>query len=113
MSVPTAIIGATGLLGKYLLPEWDGDQVIGLSSKDLDIRDAEQVRDLIKAYRPDSVVLAAAYTDVDGCETNPELAFATNCGGAINVAEAAKESGCRLVFLSTDYVFDGTKSSPY
>lgn len=113
MSVPTAIIGATGLLGKYLLREWDGDQVIGLSSKDIDIRDAVQVREVIMAYRPDSVVLAAAYTDVDRCETNPELAFATNCGGAINVAQAAKDFGCRLLFLSTDYVFDGTKSSPY
>jgi dTDP-4-dehydrorhamnose reductase len=111
--VRTAIVGATGLLGKYLLREWDSDQLTGLSSKDLDIRDAVQVRHVIQGCRPASVVLAAAYTDVDGCETNPELAYETNCKGAINVAEAAKEVGSHLVFISTDYVFDGTKSSPY
>jgi dTDP-4-dehydrorhamnose reductase len=58
-------------------------------------------------------VLAAAYTDVDGCEANRELAFEVNCRGALNVARAAKQNGSRLLFLSTDYVFDGTKSAPY
>jgi dTDP-4-dehydrorhamnose reductase len=57
--------------------------------------------------------LSAAYTDVDGCELNRDLAFAVNCDGAINVAEAAREAGSRLMFLSTDYVFDGSKRSPY
>jgi dTDP-4-dehydrorhamnose reductase len=50
---------------------------------------------------------------VDGCESNRDLALAVNCDGAVNVAEAAREAGTRLMFLSTDYVFDGTKGSPY
>jgi len=58
-------------------------------------------------------VLAAAYTDVDGCETNRDLAFDVNCRGAVHVAQAARQHGSRLLFLSTDYVFDGNKDSPY
>jgi len=58
-------------------------------------------------------VLSAAYTDVDGCESNPERAFAVNRDGAVNVAQAAKQANARLLFLSSDYVFDGKKTSPY
>jgi dTDP-4-dehydrorhamnose reductase len=93
--------------------QWDRDTITGLGSKDVDIRDANQVGNVIRRYRPDWVVLAAAITDVDGCETNPELAFQTNCTGAVNTAEAVRETGSRLLFVSTDYVFDGTKASPY
>ncbi|MBV8475600.1 MAG: dTDP-4-dehydrorhamnose reductase [Acidobacteria bacterium] len=109
----TSIIGASGLLGKYLVRDWKRDAVIALSSKDVDIRQRQQVRGILERYRPESIVLAAAYTDVDGCEANPELAFSINATGALNVAEAAKEYGAHLLFLSTDYVFDGTKSAPY
>ena len=63
--------------------------------------------------RPEWIVLSAAYTDVDGCESNAELAFAVNRDGAMNVATAAKEVGARLLFLSSDYVFDGKKTTPY
>src|SRR5258708_20699696 len=71
------------------------------------------IRDVIRDSRPDWILLSAAYTDVDGCEANRDLAFAVNFQGAINVAEAAREAGSRLMFLSTDYVFDGSKRSPY
>ena len=107
------IFGATGLLGKALMRESREDQVTGLGSKDADVRDPRQVAKAIENSRPDWVVLAAAYTDVDGCEANRELAFAVNRDGAANVARAAKEHGSRLLFLSTDYVFDGNKTSPY
>lgn len=107
------IIGATGLLGKPLMREWKAGEKVGTGSRDLDIRDAARVRELIEKNGPDWVVLAAAYTDVDGCERNPELAFSVNRDGAINVAEAAKSVGARLVFLSSDYVFDGKKTAPY
>lgn len=107
------IFGATGLLGKALMREWKEDALIGLGSADGDIRDSEQVLQLVQGSRPDCIVLAAAYTDVDGCETNRELAFNVNCRGAVNVAQAAKQLGARLLFLSTDYVFDGTKTTPY
>ena len=107
------IFGATGLLGKALMREWHDDQVTGLGSKDADIRDPQQVGKAIESSHPDSIVLAAAYTDVDGCETNRELAFAVNRDGAANVARAAAQHNSRLLFLSTDYVFDGMKTSPY
>src|ERR1700729_2347078 len=107
------ILGSTGLLGKALLGAWRGDEVHGLGSGDLDIRDAQKVSEVVKAARPQWIVLAAAYTDVDGCETNQDLAFSVNRDGAVNVANAAKEVGARLLFLSSDYVFDGQKTSPY
>jgi dTDP-4-dehydrorhamnose reductase len=107
------IFGASGLLGTALLREWSGDDVVGLSIEDLDIRNAARVREAVEQNRPDWIVLAAAYTDVDGCESNQALAFSVNRDGAVNVAEAAKQAGAKLLFLSSDYVFDGTKTSPY
>jgi dTDP-4-dehydrorhamnose reductase len=107
------IIGATGLLGKPLMRECTGAELTGTGSRDLDIRDARAVRDLIEKKHPDWIVLAAAYTDVDGCESNSELAFAVNRDGAVNVASACKASGAKLLFISSDYVFDGTKNLPY
>jgi dTDP-4-dehydrorhamnose reductase len=107
------IFGASGLLGKTLTREWSDDVVTGLSSGDADIRDSKRVQQAVRETRPEWVVLAAAYTDVDGCEGNPDLAFAVNRDGAVNVATAAKLAGSRLVFLSSDYVFDGKKSAPY
>lgn len=107
------IFGATGLLGQALLREWTEDDVVGLSSRDADLRDAGSVRVVVEKSRPDWIVLAAAYTDVDGCETHQDRAFAVNRDGAVNVAHAAKQIGARLLFLSSDYVFDGRKNSPY
>jgi dTDP-4-dehydrorhamnose reductase len=107
------IFGGTGLLGKAMVRKWTGDEVTALGSKEADIRDAGQVVDAARQSRPEWIVLAAAYTDVDGCELNPERAMAVNCTGAIHVARAAKECGSRLLFISTDYVFDGTKTTPY
>ena len=107
------IFGATGLLGKALMREWTGDDLSGLSSRDADIRDPKQISNVLERTQPDWIVLAAAYTDVDGCEQNREHAFDVNCRGALNVAQAAKRYSSRLLFLSTDYVFDGAKNSPY
>jgi dTDP-4-dehydrorhamnose reductase len=107
------LFGSSGLLGKELMREWSGDVVTGLSSRDADIRDAKRVQQVVRETGPEWIVLAAAYTDVDGCESNPDLAFAVNRDGAVNVATAAEEVGARLVFLSSDYVFDGKKTTPY
>jgi len=107
------VFGATGLLGKALMHERDGDELLGLSSKDADIRDERAVNQAIDRTRPDWIVLAAAYTDVDGCESDRELAFDVNCRGAVNVARAAKLHSARLLFISTDYVFDGRGTAPY
>jgi dTDP-4-dehydrorhamnose reductase len=112
------LFGASGLLGQDLVKALTGEQMTGveltaLSSKDADLRHGARVREVISNSRPDWVILSAAYTDVDGCESNRDLAFAVNCEGAVNVAEAAREAGSCLLFLSTDYVFDGCKLSPY
>jgi dTDP-4-dehydrorhamnose reductase len=107
------ILGATGLLGKALVREWTGDEVRAMGSRDLDIRDSAKVSDVVGKFRPDWIVLAAAYTDVDGCESHSELAFSVNRDGAVNVADAAREAGAKIVFLSSDYVFDGKKTAPY
>jgi len=108
-----AIFGASGLLGKALVREWGEDEVVPLNSRDADIRDVEVVRRVVDQARADWIILSAAYTDVDGCETNQELAFSVNRDGALNVARAARRAGSKLLFLSSDYVFDGRKSSPY
>ncbi len=110
------IFGATGMLGKALMRRWTADtsdKVTGLGSVQADIRDSTQVESAVQESNPDWIVLAAAYTDVDGCELNPSLASAVNTLGAVNVAQAAAKAGARLLFVSTDYVFDGTKSTPY
>ena len=113
------IFGATGMLGKALMRRWKGDdtlggdEITGLGSAQADIRDSAQVERAIQESKPDWIVLAAAYTDVDGCELNPTLASSVNTLGAVNVAQAAAAAGARLLFISTDYVFDGNKSTPY
>jgi dTDP-4-dehydrorhamnose reductase len=107
------VIGGTGLLGKALSHEWTEEEVVAFGSKDVDIRSLAQVESAVRDNRPDWIVLAAAYTDVDGCETNRELAFEVNTQGALTVARTAAINGSRLLFLSSDYVFDGHKATPY
>jgi dTDP-4-dehydrorhamnose reductase len=107
------VIGATGLLGRVLLEAGDDIQITGASSRDADIRNPDQLTQLIARRRPEWTVLAAAYTDVDGCEKNPEHCNDVNYRGALNVARATAAAGSKLLFVSTDYVFDGTSTRPY
>jgi dTDP-4-dehydrorhamnose reductase len=107
------LIGANGLLGRDLVEDWTGDDVILATSLDADIRDIQQVRRLVAREHPDWIVLTAGYTDVDGSERNPDLAFAVNRDGTKNVSLIARELGVKLCFLSTDYVFDGAANRPY
>src|ERR1700746_1753217 len=108
-----AIFGATGMLGKAVLRQWRDDEIVPLGSALADISNPDQVPRGNGQPKPDWTVLAAAYTDVDGCEINPSLAAAVNTHGAMNVAKAAALAGSKLVFISSDYVFDGKKTSPY
>jgi len=107
------VFGAKGMLGTDLVEVWKSDDVIPADSGEADIRKAGEVRSLVAGVRPDWIVLAAAYTDVDGSEQNADLAFAVNAAGAENVARAASEFGARLFYISTDYVFDGSSTVPY
>jgi dTDP-4-dehydrorhamnose reductase len=107
------VIGATGLLGRVLLQEWAENDMTGVGSRDVDIRDQSQLSQLFGRCRPEWTILVAGYTDVDGCERDPKRAHEVNCGGAMNVARAARGTRSKLLFVSTDYVFDGLKSTPY
>jgi dTDP-4-dehydrorhamnose reductase len=107
------VLGAKGMLGADLLDEWQSDELIPADSAEADLRDFPQVEKLVLSVRPEWIVLAAAYTDVDGCEQNPELAFAVNQTGVENVARAARLVAARVFFVSTDYVFDGKSTRPY
>lgn len=107
------LIGANGMLGKDLVREWKDDELIPATSRDADIRSYEQVERLITSTRPEWVLLTAAYTDVDSSERDPDAAFAVNALGTENVAKLAGKYGSKLLYISTDYVFDGRGTRPY
>ena len=107
------MIGANGMLGKDIVQEWRDDEITSATSRDADIRNRDEVERLITATRPDWIVLTAAYTDVDGSEREPDAAFAVNAQGTENVAIMAQKYGAKVLYVSTDYVFDGNGTRPY
>ncbi|MBP7937411.1 MAG: dTDP-4-dehydrorhamnose reductase [Phycisphaerae bacterium] len=88
-------------------------RVVGLDIEEIDITEPASVDAVMDELRPRLVINAAAYTDVDGCESNRAMAMAVNAEGPANLARACQRLGARLVHVSTDYVFDGCKDSPY
>ncbi len=106
------VVGAKGMLGRDLMTVLSGD-VRGVDVEEIDITSLESTRRVLLTLKPEVVVNAAAYTDVDGCETRKELAMQVNGEGVAHLALAALEIGARLVHVSTDYVFDGTKEEPW
>jgi dTDP-4-dehydrorhamnose reductase len=109
------VAGAAGMLGRDLMLAAGnaGHDVVGFGRAELDVTDAETVSRRIDLERPDVVINSAAWTDVDGAESAEQDAFAVNGTGAGNVAAAAAEVSASVVYVSTDYVFDGTKNEPY
>ncbi len=108
------ITGSNGMLGHDLQEVLkDNHELILTTSKTLDITDKEQVLNLIRENKPDVVVNSAAYTDVDGCEDNQDIAYCVNGEGVRNLALACKEIDCPLVHVSTDYVFNGKNDRPW
>lgn len=108
------ITGHRGQLGSDMMSYFsDRYQVAGVDLPEMDITNRTAVRNLITLLRPAVVIHAAAYTDVDGCESNEGQAMAVNADGTENIAQACREVGAILVYYSTDYVFDGQKSTPY
>ena len=106
------VVGAKGMLGHDLMEVLEGD-VRGLDLPEIDITSLESVRKVLLTLKPRIIVNAAAYTDVDGCESNAELAMRVNGEGVAHLALTAREIGTKLVQVSTDYVFDGGKGTPY
>lgn len=109
------ITGAAGQLGVELVQHCIemGDDVVAADRSDADITDAAAVDAFLAQHRPDAVISAAAYTAVDACESNVDIAQAVN-GTAVGIVRAAcEEFGAHLVHVSTDYVFDGTLDRPY
>lgn len=106
------ITGAYGMLGSDLREVLKNQELIVTGSKDLDITDEEKVIDFICENSPDLVINAAAYTAVDDCETNYDDAYAVNALGPKNLAIACNKQDIPLIHISTDYVFDGSKTTP-
>jgi dTDP-4-dehydrorhamnose reductase len=107
------VTGAGGQLGSHLCALLPAADVVGLTHAQLDIASAEAVDQAVRSVRPDVVVNAAAYTDVDGAEADESGAHAANAIAPGVLAGAVSRSGGRLIHVSTDYVFDGTASRPY
>jgi dTDP-4-dehydrorhamnose reductase len=106
------VTGAGGMLGQDVVraAEAEGDEVLALARGDLDVTDERAVAGAMSDEQVDAVINCAAWTDVDGAESDPDGADAVNALGAENVANAAAHVGARLVHVSTDYVFDGDRS---
>jgi len=118
------VTGANGMLGTELrrmlaertVPQaqpFAGWTVTGVDIGDFDVTSAQEVREHVLPLEPDVIVNCAAYTDVDGCESKRDLAFAANAEGARNLATVATECGARFIHISTDFVFDGAEAVAY
>ncbi|HVC35443.1 MAG TPA: dTDP-4-dehydrorhamnose reductase [Chloroflexota bacterium] len=107
------VTGAAGQLGSELPRAFAGHDIIPGTRPGFDLTDERSVRAAIEQAQPALVVHAGAYTDVDGCERDPERAYQVNALGTRYIALAARAAGAALVAVSTDYVFDGTKGEPY
>ena len=112
-----AVTGATGQLGTDVAAELKkrGHEVFGLGSADMDITDLSSVNNVLKSIMPDAVIHCAAWTAVDAAEDaeNREKVFAVNSRGTENIAGVCKELNCKMLYISTDYVFSGTGEEPW
>ncbi len=111
-----AVTGASGQLGqalRYVAGKFPGLQLHFATSAEADITSPDSLHSFFERVKPDACINAAAYTAVDKAESEPEIAYAINAAGAANVAQACHDKGIRLIHISTDFVFDGTKNRPY
>ena len=108
------LLGHKGMLGNDLLLKLNMEhEVIGKDKEEIDIVSASECKGAIKEIEPDIVINAAAYTNVDGCETAKDECFAVNAEAVKNIAGACRDKNIRIVHFSTDYVFDGMAKQPY
>lgn len=109
------ITGANGMVARAAIKHCEsiGDEVVAFSRQDLNIADREKVFEILQREKPEAVLNCAAYTDVDGSETNIEQCYAANAAGVENLALASKKINCAFVTISTDYVFEGEEEGFY
>ncbi len=109
------VLGGTGMLGSAIASHWRrrGQAVLALSRAQADLRDLERLLYWVERYQPELVINCAAFTQVDRCEEERELAMEVNGRAVANAVAAAERVGARLVHVSSDYVFDGRGDSPY
>jgi dTDP-4-dehydrorhamnose reductase len=108
------LLGHKGMLGSDLLLKLNlQHEVVGMDKEEIDIVSADECARAIKEITPSIVINAAAYTNVDGCETAKEECFAVNAEAVKNIAEACRSKNIRIIHFSTDYIFDGTGTRPY
>ena len=101
------------MLGHDIQKVFTDVELINFTLNDFDITDLDKTLSAIKEAKPDYLIHPAAYTDVDGCENDHLTAYRVNAIGVKNVALACKEINCPVIYISTDYVFDGKKKEPY
>lgn len=112
---PLLLVGSRGMLGTELLKILDESGIITVAVDvgEMDVTSMDAVKKTFEMHRPSIVINASAFTDVDGCESQVEAAYGVNAVGPENLSRAAAETGSFLLHVSTDYVFDGTKGTPY
>jgi dTDP-4-dehydrorhamnose reductase len=108
-----AITGSAGQLGRALQSALQGHELLLLDLPEHDITQRAEIQGLLMDFGPDTVIHTAAFTNVDACEGQPEMAYRINALGTQNVALACQECRAPMVHISTDYVFDGAKETPY
>lgn len=109
------VTGSAGQLGQdlVLLLQAQGHEVLGCDRQEMDITDLDQCQEIIGGFAPEAVIHCAAHTAVDVAETDIDAAYLINATGSRNVALAAEKAGAKLVYISTDYVFNGMGTKPY
>jgi len=114
--VRIVVTGSNGQLGTEvmdLLGRSEHHEVLGLDLPDHDLTDRDHVLGVVTSFEPDLILHGAAFTAVDVCEEQVETAYRVNCAATRFVADGARRVGAHVVYVSTDYVFDGTKTTPY
>jgi dTDP-4-dehydrorhamnose reductase len=107
------ITGAKGQLGRALMRRWAHHTLLGTDLPEVDLTDLAAIRSSIRSFTPDVIIHAAAMTDVDGAARDPDAAYRINALGTRNVAVSAESIGAAVLAISTNEVFDGTKTEPY
>lgn len=108
------VTGSAGQLGSEIMPLVEPHhEVLGLDLHNCDLTDRDAVLGAVTTFRPDVIMHGAAFTAVDRCETEPDTAYRVNCLATRFLADGARRVGAHVIYVSTDYVFDGTKQTPY